>query len=124
MWKISEVLEDETRVESTNRTSNGLEHYNCHFNGVISTSHPNLISFIDALLNKVDRVLQRMENIDKGRADAPEYKEPAFPDIPAEFLEIIGKLNSRRKIEEELSKGEKKGHGRGKKKSMVMYDIC
>jgi hypothetical protein len=57
-----------------------------------------------------------MENIDKGREDAPDYKEPAFPDILAEFLEIIEKLNSRGKVEEELSKGKKKGHGSGKKK--------
>jgi len=116
VWNISEALEDETRVKLIIRTSNCLEHYNRHFNSIISTSHPNLVTFVDALHNEVDRVLQRMENTDKGRKDTPDYKEPAFPEIPAEFLEIIEKLNNRGKVEEELSKGEKKGRGRGKKK--------
>ena len=57
-----------------------------------------------------------MENIDKGRENALDYKEPVFPEIPPEFWEIIENFNSRGKVEEELSKGKKKQCGRGKKK--------
>ncbi len=80
---------DNGRVKLVNKTSNGLECYNCHFNHIFPTAHPNLVTFVQALWKEVDRVLARIENIDKGREDPPEYAEPIFPEIPSKFWEMI-----------------------------------
>jgi len=34
--------------------------------------------------------VQRMEDVDKGREQPPEYLEPVFPKIPDEFWDKVG----------------------------------
>jgi hypothetical protein len=67
-------------------TSNGLERYNKHFNSICPTSHPNLVSFVHALKQGADQVVQQMEDITKGRETSPNYNEPDFPRIPPDFI--------------------------------------
>ena len=52
---------------------------------ICPTSHPNLVTFAHALHKEAERVLQRMDDVAKGREVPPEYNEPIFPEIPPEF---------------------------------------
>ncbi len=67
-------------------TSNGLESYNKVFNAICLTKHPNLAVFVHALCGEADCVIQRMDNVDKGREQPPCYNEPVFPDLTPAFL--------------------------------------
>eukprot|EP00804_Cyclotella_cryptica_P019805 CCRYP_009698-RA/>CCRYP_009698-RA protein AED:0.16 eAED:0.16 QI:838/1/1/1/0/0/5/278/686 len=87
VWNISGIADDGRRVKLVNKTSN-------------------------ALRKEVDRVLVRMENIDKGREDPPEYAVPIFPEIPSEFWEMI---ESHKEMRDEQVKGVAKKKGRGRK---------
>ena len=87
VWNVTGVADSEHKV--INRTSNGLERYNCHINSILPSNHPNLVTFATALRAEADRVIQRMEDVDKRREKPPEYSEPVFPTIPDEFWEHI-----------------------------------
>ncbi len=52
-------------------TSNGLESYNKVFNSICPTKHPNLVAFVHALHREADHVIQRMDNVAKGREQPP-----------------------------------------------------
>ena len=49
VWNISGIVDNGRRVKLVNKTSNGLEHYNCHFHGIVLTAHPNFVTFVQAL---------------------------------------------------------------------------
>ena len=89
VWNIAEILDDNEKVKLVNRTSNGLERYNRHFNSILPSHHPNLVSFAKAIQDEADQVIQRMENIDKHREIPPNYNEPVFPEIPDEFWKKV-----------------------------------
>ena len=67
------------------QTSNGLESYNKHFNGICPTSHPNLVSFAHALRQEAGRVVQHMDNVAKGQEIPPDYNERVYPQITPGF---------------------------------------
>ncbi len=77
------------------QTSNGLESYNKHFNGICPPSHPNLVSFAHAHCQEADRVVQHMDDVAKGQEIPPDYNEPAFPQIPPEFYADKKKATAR-----------------------------
>ena len=85
VWNIAEILDDNEKVKLVNRTSNGLEHYNRHFNSILPSHHPNLVSFAKAIRDEADQVIQRMENIDRHCEIPPNYNEPVFSEIAYEF---------------------------------------
>lgn len=89
IWNVADILDDDEKIKLINRTSNGLERYNRHFNGIIPSKHPNLVIFACALRSEADRVIQKMEDIDKRREIPPEYSEPVFPEIPEEFWQKV-----------------------------------
>ena len=92
LWKsgiLQKILNDNEKVKLVNRTSNGLEQYNHHFNSILPSHHPNLISFAKAIRDEADQVIQRMENIDKRREIPPSNNEPVFPEIPDEFWKKV-----------------------------------
>ena len=89
VWNIAEILDDNEKVKLVNRTSNGLEHYNHCFNSILSSHHPDLVSFAMAIQDEADQVIQRMENIDKRCEIPPKYNEPVFPEIPDEFWKKV-----------------------------------
>ena len=85
VWNIAEILDENEKVKLVNRISNGLERYNRHFNSILPSHHPKLVSFSKALWDEAEQVIQRMENIDKHHEIPPNYNEPVFPEIPDEF---------------------------------------
>ena len=42
------------------------------------------------LREEADRIVQRLEDVDKGREVPPDYLEPVFPTIPDEFWDKVG----------------------------------
>jgi hypothetical protein len=79
IWNVTDILDDDEKIKLINRTSNGLERYNRHFNGIIPSKHPNLVIFACALRSEADKVIQKMEDIDKRREIPPKYSEPRVP---------------------------------------------
>ena len=67
------------------KTSNGLERYNHHFKGIVSTSHPNLEVFAADLQHDAGEVVQRIENIKKRQEIAPKYKATVLLEILEEY---------------------------------------
>ncbi len=61
-----------------------LRGYNCHFNGIVPSSHPNLVVFANALKNKAIPVSQHLEDVRKGCEEAPTYSTK-FIEIPNKF---------------------------------------
>ena len=85
IWNIYDKKDGDAKL--LHLTSNGLERYNRHFNGICPQSHPNLVAFAHALRSEADRVVQRMDDVAKGREIPPDYSEPCFPDIPHDFYQ-------------------------------------
>ena len=110
VWNVSDIM-CEKKSKLINRTSNGLEHYNCHFNGIVLINHANLDTFTHALHEEANRVIQKMKDIDKSQKNAPDYDDPVFPNIPDEFGDKI----EAHKNEASKISGKKRGR-KGKKK--------
>ena len=110
VWNVSDIM-CEKKSKLINRTSNGLERYNHHFNGIVATNHPNLVTFTHALREEVNRVIQRMEDIDKGQENGPDYDDPVFPNTTNEFWD---KIEAHKNEASKIS--EKKRGRKGKKK--------
>ena len=58
-------------------------------NGIVPTSHHNLVTFTHALHEEANHVIQKIEDIDKGRENAPDYDDHVFPNTPDEFWNKI-----------------------------------
>ena len=54
-----------------------------------SPDHPQLVAFV-IIWDEADRIVQRLEYVDKGREQSPEHLEPVFPKIPDEFQYKVG----------------------------------
>ena len=96
IWNVAHLIDSDDKMKLLHRTSNGLESYNKHFNGICPTSHPNLVSFAHALRQEADRVVQRMDDVAKGQAIPPDYNQPEFPQIPPEFYANKKKATTRK----------------------------
>ena len=85
VWNIAGVNTNKKKGENARfLTNNALERYNCHFNGIVPSSHPNLVVFAHALREEAKSVSQRLEDVRKGREEAPIYST-SFIEIPKEF---------------------------------------
>ena len=93
VWNVL-GLED-AKVKLKSRTSNGLERYNRHFNGIVPRNHPNLLAFVHALEGEIGRVLQRIENVEREREEDLSYSGAIFPEILAEFF-VFAKKGKKR----------------------------
>ena len=65
VWNMAHL--DKAEIEIKNKTNDGLERYNRHFNGIVPVSHPNLLVFVQALRKETDDVVQRNETVRKGQ---------------------------------------------------------
>ena len=83
MWNMVDKLDAD--IEAIARTSNCLERYNRHLNGIFSSRHPNLLAFAEKLEEEANRVVRRLENIRKGHEVAPQYGPVPFPVIPDDY---------------------------------------
>ena len=90
IWNFSDITNNSSKAKLVNKTNNALERYNHHFNSLFGTDHPQLVAFVIILCDEADRIVQRLEDVDKGREQPPEYLEPVFPKIPDEFWEKVG----------------------------------
>lgn len=100
IWNVSDILDNDPEIKLQAKTSNGLERYNRHFNNILPTDHPNIVSFALALRDEADRVVQRLEDVDKCRETPPDYKkEPVFPEIPDVFWMKVGVASKGKKKE-------------------------
>lgn len=100
------------KIRFIKRTSNGLEHCNCNFNGLVTTSHNNLVTFTHALHKKVNCVIQMMDDIVKGQENTPDYDDPAFPIFQMNFgIKLM--------LKQDTSKITGKKRGEGKKERLV-----
>ena len=85
VWNIAGVNTNKKKGENARfLTNNALERYNRHFNGIVPSSHPNLVVFAHALREEAKSVSQRLEDVRKGREVAPTYST-SFIEIPKEF---------------------------------------
>ncbi len=69
VWNIYDKKDGDAKL--LHLTNNGLEHYNRHFNGICPQSHQNLVAFAHALHSEANRVVQRMDDVAKGREIRP-----------------------------------------------------
>ena len=90
IWNFSDITDDSSKAKLVNKTNNALERYNRHFNSLFGTDHPQLVAFVKNFCDEADRIVQRLEDVDKGREQPPEYLESVFPKIPDEFWEKVG----------------------------------
>ena len=90
LWNYADILDDDEKLKLISKTSNGLERYNHHFKSLFPTDRPALVAFVVTLREEADRIVQRLEDVDKGREVPPDYLEPVFPTIPDEFWEKVG----------------------------------
>ena len=111
VWNVHGL--DDAETELRNRTSNGLERYNRHMAEIFPNSHPSLVVFVAKLKEEVDRVLQRIENVKKGRENPPLYKAVTFPEIPDDFEDFMPRLYGKGK--KKVQGGNKKAQGKKKK---------
>ena len=79
IWNFSDITDDSSKAKLVNKTNNALERYNRHFNSLFGTDHPQLVAFVIILHDEADRIVQRLEDVDKGREQPPKYLEPVFP---------------------------------------------
>ncbi len=66
IWNVAYLIESYDKMKLLHWTSNGLESYNKHFNGICPTSHTTLVSLAHALRQQADRVVQDMDDVAKG----------------------------------------------------------
>jgi hypothetical protein len=73
VWNIAGIKINKKKGESARfLTNNALERYNRHFNGIVPSSHPNLVVFAHILKSEAKSVYQRLEST-------------TFIEIPKEF---------------------------------------
>ena len=102
VWNIADA--DARTTKLVNRTSNSLEQYNRHFNGILPTDHPNLVVFVAGLQKDVKRVVQRIKDVRVGRERPPKYDEDVIPEVPADFITYCRDWKKREKAKAEAEK--------------------
>lgn len=87
VWNVSSMVDSD--IELSNRTSNGLERYNRHMKEIFPHAHPSLVVFASVLEKEVEEVIQRIEDVKKGREAPPTLTGANFPDIPEDFEDFM-----------------------------------
>ena len=78
-WNI--CRQDGKYKELMNRTNNGLERYNCRFNGLFD-KQPSLMEFVEIVEEESRMMAQRLEDIRMGKEAIPTYEGASIPKIP------------------------------------------
>ncbi len=85
VWNVLESTLTKKKGENAQFfTNNALERYNNHINGIVPSSHPNLVVFAHELREEATSVSQHLEDVRKGHGKAPTYST-SFIEIPKEF---------------------------------------
>jgi len=70
-----------------NRTNNGLEQYNRHFNGLFN-KRPSLLEFVYRFQD------QKLDDIRSGRRKEVEREERTIPEVPVAYLATVPHVHS------------------------------
>jgi hypothetical protein len=105
VWNVAGVNINKRKSENAQfLTNNALERYNRHFNSIVPSSYPNLVVFAHVLKNEAKSVSQHLEDVRKGRDEAPTYST-TFIETPKEFLLFkwphVASKNTRQKYDGE-----------------------
>ncbi len=74
-----------------NRTNNGLERYNHHFQSLfpaLASRRPSLIEFVKVAEAESRQQAQELEDIRANCRKIPTYKESTIPEIPKEYQDF------------------------------------
>ena len=88
-WNISEIEgPDGTSFDVVNRTNNGLERYNRHFNGLFNKK-PSLLEFVQIVEKESCFQDQKLNDIRYGRRKEVERDEPTIPVVPVAYSDFF-----------------------------------
>ena len=79
-WNLAEAYGNYKEI--INRTNNGLERYNRHYNELFAKGQPSLIEFIQTLEEESCYQAARLEAIRKNKKAPPTYQGVTIPEIP------------------------------------------
>ena len=89
LWNVSGL--DTASTKLANRTSNPLERYNRWMNNdVFPCVHPPLAVFVSCLNTEAKRVVEKIDDVRKGRDEPAPHKDAYFPPIPEEYTSFRG----------------------------------
>ena len=92
-WNISENEgPDGTAFDVVNRTKNGLERYNRHFNGLFNKK-PSLLEFVQIVEEESRFQDQKTTDIRCGRRKEVEREERTIPVVPVAYSDFLSLIN-------------------------------
>jgi len=83
-WNVAHLENDGECYDIINRTNNGLERYNRHYNGLFLTK-PDLFQFVRILQQETRNQVQKIDDVRKGRRKEVERDEVTIPNIPSGY---------------------------------------
>jgi hypothetical protein len=95
-WNIAHMDNDDDgeRYDLINRTNNGLERYNRHYNGLFD-SKPDLFQFVRILQQETRNQVQKLDDIRKGRRNKVDRDLVTIPLIPNAYIDFRDSYNLR-----------------------------
>jgi hypothetical protein len=92
-WNISQMEGPEgTFFDVVNRTNNGLEQYNRHFNGLFN-KRPSLLEFVQIVEKESRFQDQKLNDIRYGRRKEVECEEQTIPVVPVAYTDFLNLVN-------------------------------
>jgi hypothetical protein len=93
-WNISQMESmDGTSYDLVNRTNNGLERYNRHFNSLFNKK-PSLLEFVQIVEEESRFQDQKNTDIRCGRRKEVEREERTIPVVPQAYLDFLNLINN------------------------------
>ena len=84
---------DGTSYDLVNRTNNGLERYNRHFNSLFNKK-PSLLEFVQIVEEESRFQDQKNTDIRCGRRKEVEREERTIPVVPQAYLDFLNLINN------------------------------
>jgi hypothetical protein len=92
-WNISQMEgPDGTFFDVVNRTNNGLEKYNRHFNNLFN-KRPSLLEFVQIVEKESRFQDQKLNDIRYGRRKEVEREERTIPVVPVAYSDFLNLVN-------------------------------
>ncbi len=92
-WNILQMeVPDGTFFDVVNRTNNGLEQYNSHFNGLFN-KRPFLLEFVQIIEKEFHFQDQKLNDIRYGRRKEVEREEQMIPVVPVAYTDFLNLVN-------------------------------
>ena len=86
---VAHLENDGEFYDIINRTNNGLERYNRHYNGLFLTK-PDLFQFVRILQHETRNQVQKIDDVRKGRRKEVERNGVTIPQIPIGYYSFKG----------------------------------